>query len=352
VYVKDTTGTEILDTLTVFYPSPSSNICSLGIEINTAEPAMSSDLYHFPLLVRLDSTMFDFSSVNKIPSLRFVSETGAQLPHEIERWSSDLKRAEIWVQLDTLHASEKDTILLCIDTTAEDSSSGKVFSVEDGFAGVWHLNELTDVAVGVTENENDMRPEGGMDASDLVEGVIGYALDFDGSEYLIKDPPAVSLQFTSDFTISAWFKLLKVTDGRYSTIIGRQLGTDDENSWNLSIDRQTPTLYVSTGRVGDVSVDTGSWHYVTAIKQGRNLSIYINGEFAVQNRVSGELNESDSNEVTIGAQDNDGGISEFFNGSIDEVRVSDTACSSDWIKTSYLNQIQGSSMTSIYQIKD
>ena len=213
--------------------------------------------------------------------------------------------------------------------------------------GVWHLNELTDVVTDATGNENDMRPEGGIDASDLVEGVIGNALDFDGSEYLIKDSPAASLQFTSDFTVSAWFKLLLVSSGRYSTIIGRQLGTGTQDSWLLSLDGQTPLLYVSNGKTGNVSVDTGSWYHVTAVKQGSNMSLFINGELAAQNTNIDELVESDSNEVTIGAQDNNGAISEFFYGSIDEVRVSGTAYSSDWILASYLNQMQGSSMISI-----
>lgn len=194
-----------------------------------------------------------------------------------------------------------------------------------------------------TSNGNSMIAQSIM-PNDLVDGVIGKAVNFDGvSKHFIVNPPASTLRFSTTFSISAWVNSATV-DPRYGSIIGRQLGTGNADSWILTISNGLPHLFVSNGNVIGHQIPANQWHFITATKDGATLRMYINGEKTAESIASSSTIQSDYNEVTIGAQANSGVINEFFHGKIDEVRVSASVDSPDWIRMSYRNQMPGSTI--------
>jgi len=53
---------------------------------------------------------------------------------------------------------------------------------DSNYKGVWHMNEdPTGTIYDSTSNGNDLSSAGSMTSGDLVEGHIGRAIDFDGS---------------------------------------------------------------------------------------------------------------------------------------------------------------------------
>ena len=55
---------------------------------------------NFPLLVRLNSTFFDFATARSDGSdLRFAARDGSPLPHQIETWDAAKGEAAIWVRV-------------------------------------------------------------------------------------------------------------------------------------------------------------------------------------------------------------------------------------------------------------
>ncbi|MBF0431260.1 MAG: DUF2341 domain-containing protein [Fibrobacteria bacterium] len=76
--------------------------------INTSESGanISAHVIEFPLLVRLDTSNFDFSQAqNQGQDIRFVKSTGETMPFEIETWDVSGSQAEVWVLIDTVYGN-------------------------------------------------------------------------------------------------------------------------------------------------------------------------------------------------------------------------------------------------------
>lgn len=85
----------------------------------------------------------------------------------------------------------------------------------------------------------------------------------------------------------------------------------------------------------------GAWHHLVATINGTTGKIYKNGIEAVSGTVNAAVDASST--IQMGRFNN----SYFFNGSLDEVRISNAVRSADWIKTEYNNQSDPSSFISV-----
>jgi hypothetical protein len=242
------------------------------------------------------------------------------------------------------------------NTGAGGSSSSSVFDTANGFAGVWHLNTLlpdgaNGYAADATANGNAMEAKAELQANDVASGVSYNGIDLKGSnEYLIAAAPATDLQFSSTATISAWVKPSGFSHSSYSDIIGRQYSADWRDSYVLSIHNTRPVAifgYDTLTRTYADPVSAGEWLHLIGIRNGRNIRLYVNGEFASEVISLVSAMPNDANAVTIGAQENNDYVTEFFWGVIDEVRLSGVVRSASWIKLSYANQRPGSTFPAI-----
>jgi hypothetical protein len=99
-------------------------------------------------------------------------------------------------------------------------------------------------------------------------------------------------------------------------------------------------------RIQGNPVSDGAWVHVVGVFDavGQEVRLYENG-FEVNSMTTGSIILNSTLETfTIGAASNN---THFWNGSIDEVRVSNTARSAEWIATSYNNQNAPSSFYGI-----
>ena len=84
-----------------------------SLYINTAlnGAGVAGDVVGFPLLVRLDSSNFNMGFAQARSGgvdIRFTKAGDAvRLPHQIERWDSVGKRAEVWVLVDTVKGNSR-----------------------------------------------------------------------------------------------------------------------------------------------------------------------------------------------------------------------------------------------------
>src|SRR5436190_12775080 len=70
---------------------------------------VTSEVRHFPVLIRLDGSNFAFSeALGKGQDIRFTDSNGVRLPHQIESWDSAAGRADVWVRIDTVHGGSAD----------------------------------------------------------------------------------------------------------------------------------------------------------------------------------------------------------------------------------------------------
>ena len=153
---------------------------------------------------------------------------------------------------------------------------------------------------------------------------LNYILDFDGTNdhaYV-----ANSSDFEPDnFTVQAWINLDAFESEDYfvyrhkTWFIGfSRSGTkieggvrDDDGDWLYPISTTTP----SAG---------GGWYHVVLVFSGTGIStayayLYINGSLEDTESSSNHDLNSQSNYVSVGAKNNSGSISNYFNGQVDEV---------------------------------
>jgi hypothetical protein len=159
----------------------------LPISINTTASGanVANSVSAFPILVKLDSSNFDFSSSQPDGSdIRFRAVDGSSLPFEIELWNSGYRQAAIWVKMD-VPGNSVSTIFMQWGNplAAGGSSPHDVFAGSNGFAGVWHLGEPGNSTVGgyldATGNPNQGTGIN-MGNGSSVLGISGLAQTFNG----------------------------------------------------------------------------------------------------------------------------------------------------------------------------
>ena len=227
-------------------------------------------------------------------------------------------------------------------TTSED---GKIWTKnvvnrvwEDDFSAVYHMSQDPTGGAGCiydsTLNANHGTPNGSMTNSDLVDGKISKAIEFDGQDDYIAIPSNQSISTRGAGTTSFW--LYRNDDGGVDGYIYQKngqpiiytggAGTDLQVFWSsahgLLVDGSYSDQYDNLG--------TGSWHYITLSWNNSNtLSIYIDGE--VWKTYTGLSLPTSTDAYEFGRYYN----TNYFNGVLDEIHMSKIARSADWIKATY-----------------
>lgn len=320
----------------------------------TADGAdITDNVYNFPVLVRLTEDNFAFDEAADDGSdLRFTGKDGNPCSFEIERWSSALQKAEIWVMVDTVFGNcDTGFIRMHWGRTGDvpTQATGTVFDTANGFQAVWHLSD-TDYLSAKDATPNRYHGVAvGMNESSVAEGVIGVSREFNGtsSHITIPDSKSGSLNVPedADYTVSAW-----VYAERLDVVSQAVLSKGDEQYFLCSIGGaggashwQFTDFKENEGwRYSSVAASEKEWVYLTGVRNGTEQFLYLNGNM-VDSTVS--VLASDKTRITtinvsIGnflAEDgsDDGG---FFNGRIDEVRIRNVVSDANWIRLCYMNQ--------------
>jgi len=247
----------------------------------------------------------------------------------------------------------KDRILYA---TSED---GKVWTKnvanrvwDDNFVGVWHMSQEPTGGTGCildsTSNQNNGTPHGNMTASDLVDGKIGKALDFDGNDDyteingICSDINSNGNYFTSTFAIKHGTTLPSSDSDTVLSMHGVTGNSNraifwiepNHNYFSFILLNTSATEIIRLTSTKNVCDD--NWHIVDLVYNAanKNFTSYIDGVQDQTGTASSNFVIESNGRASIG-QEYDASTSDFFNGIIDEVRVSKIARSADWIKATY-----------------
>ena len=329
---------------------------SAQITLNTATSGANvlGNVSNYPVLLRLDPG--NFTGLSQVKpngaDIRFAKSDGTHLNYQIERWldgANDNDTAEIWVKVDTVYGNNATQFIKMYwgKSDATDNSSGMdVFSLANGYAGVWHLNNNP---AGTTPQISDAAGSlngtcaGDQTATDLVNCVAGKGLHFDGTNDRINFGNGQQVDITghNSITFSVWAKFnAMVSSVRYDIIkkgdhqFGLQKINASDNKVQFVVYDGTYCIAKSNN-----NVDTATWYYFTGVYNGANDSVflYVNGvKQATAARASNGISSSRDDALEIGRCSE--GLGSYFNGKMDEAVLSKAARSMDWIKLSYENQ--------------
>jgi hypothetical protein len=202
---------------------------------------------------------------------------------------------------------------------------------------VFHFNEASytgSVADGTAGGHTGTTS--GMTSADLVTGKIGTAYSFNGST---KKITTNAVSTTGAFTLSAWVKL--GATGLDQKIMTNQASTGGfSGGYKLAV-FTTNYPEVESGVASNrattpnpTALASGTWYYVQGVYTGTTLSTYVNGVAYKTLTVTNNPSTNTSFYIGVG----EGGTGFYFNGIIDEPRVSNVAKTADWLKAEYGNQ--------------
>jgi hypothetical protein len=318
---------------------------------------VNDGVYDFPVLVRLTGNNFNFSQAGSLGAdIRFAKSDGVPLSFEIERWDSSSIAAAIWVRMDTvLGNNDKQYFLMYWGNphSTASSSSASVFDTAKGFQGVWHFGSIRN---GTCEDATQNGYQGSLSAVVPAQGVIGAAYLFDGlsSHITLAQTAASTLNFPQGgaYAISAW-----VNAG--DSLLGAQsIVAKGYAQYTLRISDGQWQFFESEGRVpmecetSQAPATYGEWVHLVAVRNGANQYLYVNGACvdSAIDYVQGIGGRIEMYDVEIGRTvfpDSDTTPREYFNGLLDEVRLSTFVPSRGWIKLCYMNQRTNDALTDI-----
>lgn len=325
---------------------------TLRLNTTPAGANISGTVTFFPVLIRLNSSNFDFSQSRLSGNdLVFTGKNGKSLPCQIERWDAAAKRAELWVNVDTIFGNDStQSITMYWGNSSATAEKNIVFDTAAGYQGVWHFEGTSDDPVkDATINQFDgdapdsVRPRSG-------EGIIGNCRIFDGiSNYLTMPNSAygkLNIPQNRNYTVSAW-AYLDTLDNQSHCVVSKGI---EQYYIRSTYSSDTPVWefveYNSTvGVVAPTSpVVPRKWVFLVGVRQGNKQYLYCNGEAVDSITAAPPASTGSSlNDLFIGrfskglpVPANDG--FSYFKGSIDEIRIMNIARNPDWIRLCYMNQ--------------
>ena len=150
-----------------------------------------------------------------------------------------------------------------------------------------------------------------------------YVLRFDGIDDLLDCGTSNTMDGFTACTIEAWFKINQITN--YGGIVRRNSPTAScwtcqEYSSQAQFGIFTPTFQ---NFYSNSTLSTNLWYHIACVYSGSQMRIYLNGVLDRSQSASGTIRTLSTAHTYVGSEN--GISSTFFNGWIDEVRVSNVA---------------------------
>jgi hypothetical protein len=276
--------------------------------------------------------------------IRFTSSDGVtELPREIESYSSGTLYA--WVKFTLTKDSgdsTDDTIYMYYGNSA---AAEPAVTDTYGARNVWNSNykmvqHLKDTTTSTTTNSNSAVNNGTKKAADepieTASGKIYKGQDFDGTNDYI-GVGNDNLNITGNtITFQVW-AYPEVLGEKY--IISKFNGDTVTNGYSFLI--TSSQIYFRLGNGSTMyqfnpshGMSINNWYYLVAVYDGATMKIYKNGSaISGSTTFTGSIG-TNSNNVSIGQRING---AYFWNGVMDELRISSGSLSVDWIATEYKN---------------
>jgi hypothetical protein len=303
----------------------------------------TEDLIDFPVLIRLNSSRISYGATqNSGEDIRFIDADGSTiLKHEIELWNES-GESIVWVkvpQIDGLSTTDYIMMYHGNDSSPDAQDAQSVW--DSNYFLVWHMNQEpaggSDILDSTSTQCHGISTN--MEPADRVNGYIGYGVELDGSnEWIDPDKDPLDQAFFHDpFSFKTFEVMLKANDTSADQTLFDEGGSTNGfyvnlNSNNLRFMTRNSSSQIT---VSTAFTDTTSYHYIAAVFDNSTLIQYLDA--SPQNQTAGY--------PTVGAHSGEPGIGSspdsdasghssggyYLNGIIDEVRLSDTARSADWI---------------------
>ena len=181
-------------------------------------------------------------------------------------------------------------------------------------------------------SQSDNVLDGNMHNAVWVDGLTGEAIAFNGTNSYVLAPNSAAFNSTTQVTMEAWVyageqKTAKIIEkGDWD---GHGIGQDKWQGWQADIVTADGQKYSVDWGQGRPTLNT--WYHVAYTYDGSDLRLYVNG-VEVKSVAAGGSLKVNTRPVSIGA---DGSAQKFFNGTIDQARIYNSALTAEQILAHY-----------------
>jgi hypothetical protein len=347
-------------TISSAYPSNSAGVglqsCTNTSTISLAEAGMligyysSTNLSNFPLLVSItDSDLKTTGNGGHVTNsngydIVFTDNTETtKLDHEIEKYNASTGEIEMWVRIPNL-STITDTIIYMYfgNSSITTSQENKTGVWNTNYVGAWHMKEdpsgTAPQMKDSTSNAFNGTSEGSMTSGESVAAQIGNGLSFNGTSQDVNVAHNSALNLNSSFTISFWTKFTGAETQSFPSIIGKGnsatangwLFYENASSHQLAFKRDNLDYGVTSSNTID---STTFRHYVMVYNSSlQTITGYVNGVPDLKIGSISYPTDSGTDPMLMANTDQNANII------LDEVHISSTNLSENWITAEYNNQ--------------
>lgn len=302
-----------------------------------ASKAVTTDHSNFPVLFY--KTNADFKDVGHGGKLQSsscydliphtTSSLSTRLDFELEYCDAVNGTVAIWIRFGTLHNAATDSFYIGMGDAGITTNQSTNATWNSNFVSVYHTATMVTTTADATSNANAGTITGATATTGKIDGGAAFAGGTD-----VVTQASLPISGTGNWTLSCWAKFTNFTTQR-SLIVGGN--TTSNKGYFLRADASAHvsfSLSGSGGPVGSATLSTGTWYHITTTNSSGTVQNYLNG-------VADGSSASKSPNIATGTVPPTFGNDPFslpMIGSMDEVRISNSARSSGWIKTEYDNQ--------------
>jgi len=294
---------------------------------------VAGNVENFPILLNIIDSNLSQKARENGEDILFMHNAGVstRFNYEIESFDRDTGALIAWVNVTHISSSEDTTFYMYYGnpTCLEQQYPEKTWDAD--FWGVWHLKESSGTRYDSTNNAKDCTTSG---TSHTTSAKI------DGGEVFDQRADSISTYSNTDsmskFTLECWVAFSSdeadpSTGGDVFMSFHKNdpsVFRDEDEKYYVWVDGYTQKIEsIHTFR------DT-NWHYVSIVATGSQIILYVDN--VMEGNALWDGTSSNTYPFLMG--DNLIGT-DYFYGTIDEVRISNSARELNWITTSYQNQI-------------
>jgi hypothetical protein len=331
-------------------------VFTMPLTLNSVSMGLTASLSNFPYLVSISDPSLISSTCNSAvqfpsgPSYDFAfydPVAGAEAPYQVVKYDPVAGTLLAWVKIGTLSNSANASLSFLYGSSTANTANTPANVWDANYVAVYNFDEAAlSAAAGAIADANGSHPatETGMVTGDLTTGKIGNAYKFSTGKKITSI--ATDATTIGSYTLSAWVNMSSSSSDQ-KIVTNQSDASGSKNGYKMGITSPTTTpVYAENESVknglggntrdgtGGTPISAGSWYYVTAVYTSPSVFCYVNGGAA--ERTFASTAPGAGNVIKIGQEYNN--TTAQFNGTIDEVRVSNIARSASWVKAEYLNQ--------------
>ncbi len=289
-----------------------------------------------PILVRLSLANFQYFADAKPDGADFVFIGGddkTPLKHHIERFDAQSQIAFVWVRVPRFTAgANSDKIFLYYGNKKATSGADAPGTYDTNQALVYHFG----AAAGSPQDATGYKSEPSKFTAEVnPASLIGSGAKFAGAQVIsIPASGAAHLVAGKGLTVSVWSRIESAQSDAYVAQLA-----DQGRELVLGINgTQAFARYNGGGKGAPVTVQqsaqltTGEWHHLAVRIGDGNLTLLVDGA---------DAGHAATDTQEIGGSLTVGGAAagaNYYTGELDELQVSNTARSTDWIKAAARSQ--------------